>query len=67
MTPPKRGTPAHRAIATAVWILAAVGLMSIILWPGPIVVWALMIFFGAAAFQRALLESLRVRQNGSQR
>ena len=58
----KRDTPAHRAIATAGWILAAVGLVGIILWPGLIVVWAFMIFFGAAALPRALLEWLRGRR-----
>jgi len=67
MTPPKRDTPAHRAIATAGWILTAVGLVCIILWPDLIVVWAFMIFFGAAALPRALLEWLRARRDGSQR
>ena len=63
----KRDTPAHRAIATAGWILAAVGLVGIILWPGLIVVWAFMIFFGAAALPRARLEWLRGRRQGRRR
>lgn len=64
MAPRKRDTPAHRAIATAGWILAAVGLVGIILWPGLIILWSAMIFFGAAALPRALLEWLRERRLG---
>jgi Flp pilus assembly protein TadB len=64
MTQPRRDTTAHRAIATAGWILAAVGLVGIILWPGLIVAWAFMMFFGAAALPRALLEWLRERRHG---
>lgn len=62
MPPPKRDTPAHRAIAIAGWILSAIGLVGIILWPGLIILWSAMIFFGAAALPRALLESLRARR-----
>ena len=61
MTPPKRDTPAHRAVATAGWILTAAGLVGITLWPDLVVVWAFMIFFGVAAIPRALLEWLRKR------
>ncbi len=64
MTPPKCDTAAHRAIATAGWILAAVGLAGLIVWPGLIVVWVFMIFFGAAKLPRALLEWLRARLQG---
>ncbi|MCP9487620.1 MAG: hypothetical protein MSC30_17380 [Gaiellaceae bacterium MAG52_C11] len=64
MTPRKRDTAAHRAIATAGWILAAIGLAGIILWPGLIILWSAMIFFGAAALPRALLEWLRARRQG---
>jgi cyanate permease len=63
MTPHRRDTPAHRAIATAGWILAAIGLIGIILWPGQIILWSAMIFFGAAALPRALLERLRARRS----
>ena len=62
MTPPKRDTPAHRAIATVGWILAALGLIGIILRPDLIIIWAFMIFFGAAALPRALLEWMRARR-----
>ena len=62
MAPPKRDTPAHRAIATVGWILAALGLVGIILWPDLIIIWAFMIFFGAAALPRALLEWMRSRR-----
>lgn len=62
MTTQKRDTPAHRAIATAGWILAAIGLVGIVLWPGLIILWSAMIFFGAAALPRALLEWLRERR-----
>lgn len=58
----RRDTPAHRAIATAGWILAAAGLVGLILWPDLIVVWAFMIFFGGAALPRALLEWVRARR-----
>lgn len=64
MAPQRRDTPAHRAIATAGWILTAAGPLGITLWPGLIVVWAFMIFFGAAALPRALLEWLRARRQG---
>jgi Flp pilus assembly protein TadB len=64
MSPQRRDTTAPRAIATGGWILAAVGLVGIILWPGLIVLWALMIFFGVAALPRALLEWLRARRQG---
>jgi Flp pilus assembly protein TadB len=64
MSPQRRDTTAHRAIATGGWILAAIGLVGIILWPGLIVVWAFMIFFGVAALPRALLEWLRARRQG---
>ena len=66
MPPQKRDTPAHRAIATVGWILTALGLLGIILWPDLIIVWAFMIFFGAAALPRARLDWLRERRNGSQ-
>jgi Flp pilus assembly protein TadB len=62
MTPQKRDTPAHRAIATAGWILAAIGLIGLILWPSLIILWSAMVFFGAAALPRALLEWLRARR-----
>lgn len=62
-----RDTPAHRAIATAGWILTALGLVGISLWPDLIILWAFVIFFGAAALPRALLDWLRDRRNGSQR
>ena len=61
--PHKRDTPAHRAIATAGWIFTAVGLVGIILWPDLLVVWAFMVFFGAAAIPRALIEWLRARRD----
>jgi hypothetical protein len=62
MTPHRRDTAAHRAIATAGWIFAAIGLIGIILWPGLIILWSAMIFFGAAALPRALLEWLHARR-----
>lgn len=64
MTPPKRDTPAHRAIATTGWVLAALGLAGLIVWPDLIVVWVFMIAFGVAALPRALLEWLRARRPG---
>ncbi len=67
MAPPKRDTPAHRAIATAGWILAAIGLAGLVVWPDLIVVWAFMIFFGVAALPRALLEWVRARRQGRRR
>lgn len=66
MTPPRRDTPAHRAVATVGWILTAVGLVGLILWPDLMVVWAFMIFFGVAALPRAALAWLRARRKGSQ-
>jgi Flp pilus assembly protein TadB len=64
MTPQKRDTAAHRAIATVGWILAAIGLIGLSLWPSLIILWSAMIFFGAAALPRALLEWLRDRRHG---
>jgi Flp pilus assembly protein TadB len=64
MPPRKRDTTAHRAIATVGWILTAVGLLGIIVWPGLFILWSAMIFFGAAALPRALLEWLRARRQG---
>jgi hypothetical protein len=47
---------------TAGWILAAIGLVGIVLWPRLIILWSAMIFFGSAALPRALLEWLRGRR-----
>jgi hypothetical protein len=59
---PSRDTPAHRAIALAGWVLAAAGLVGIIVYPKALVVWFFLVFFGIAAIPRAVGEWWRKRR-----
>ena len=62
MAPKRRDTPAHRAVAVLGWVLVAVGVVGLIVYRDPVVLWVFMIAFGVAAVPRALLERLRDRR-----
>jgi hypothetical protein len=57
----RRDTPAHRAIALIGWVLAAVGVIGLLVYPQLLILWVFMIAFGVAAIPRAIIERWRDR------
>ena len=61
MSPTRRDTPAHRAVAAIGWLLAAVGVVGLIVKPDLLILLVALIAFGVAAVPRALIERFRDR------
>ena len=64
MSPKRRDTPAHRAVAAIGWLLAAVGVVGLIVKPDLLILWVALIAFGVAPIPRALIERFRDRSRG---
>ena len=64
MSPKRRDMPAHRAVAAVGWLLAAVGVVGLIVKPDLLILWVALIAFGVAPIPRALIERFRDRSRG---
>jgi hypothetical protein len=58
----RRGTPAHRAVEVIGWILAAVGIVGLIVAPDLLVLWVALIAFGVLYVPRSLFDRVRRRK-----
>ena len=58
---PRYDRPAHRTVARIGWVLMVVGLIGIVLVPRLLIVWAVLIGFGAPSAIRAIRDWRRRR------